>query len=251
MADKSFYADSGFWQFVVAFAALILSQLPPFTSWFRRASLRIEPFDRMALDEEIGLPVSQLHLTISNIGGRAARINRLEMVVTRDDDKRALKSRGYFEKTTDTQATLFIPFNLAPGEEWGYNVVFASPRTSREDRQRVAALTSALQADLDAKVAQRQNQQQTEPVELDERVVAELRVVFDRNFFWRAGEYTVDVAVGTEGNKADATMQLKFTLFESESASLHKHQEQYKYGNGLLFRGRPVQAQFVDLSRPS
>jgi len=80
-----FYLDWTFWTAVVAAVALILSQLPPVLSWFRRAKIDIEVYSRIGLSHKIGNPNASMHIILSNSGGRALRIKKvsLQMVTLR------------------------------------------------------------------------------------------------------------------------------------------------------------------------
>ncbi|MGF6410987.1 hypothetical protein [Paraburkholderia sp. MM5482-R1] len=244
MSDKPFYADMGFYQWVIALAALALSQLPPVRLWFKRARLAVECFDKIVLDEEVGLPNTQWHLSVTNTGGREVRIQKITLTVTRGQDRVEMTARGYFEKLSDPRATLLTPFRLKAGEEWSHGVTLSLTAT-REARQTYSAAAKALKDDITAKRATLQTNHPD--VEADQRVVQPLFALFDASFFWRAGEYEITLRIATNTPTADIARTFRFTLFESESDQLRAHREQLKFGNGVYFRMPPVDAHYAEV----
>ncbi|CAN7578661.1 hypothetical protein [Paraburkholderia hospita] len=241
MSDHPFYSDSGFWQFVVAGIAVVLSQCPPVRFWFKRAKLDVECFDRIVLNEEVGLPNVQWHLAITNTGGREIRIQKITLTLVRGQERKELNARGYFEKLSDQQVTLLTPFRLKPGEEWGHavNFIVIAPR---EARQAFSAAAKTIKDDITTKRAASNQLEEADPA-----FVQPLLALFDANFFWRTGEYEVTLNIETDTPKADLHRSFRFTLFESESEQLRSHRDELKFGNGVYFRSPPVDPHFADV----
>ncbi len=80
-----FYLDWTFWAFVTAALALILSQLPPVRLLFRRATITLQPYDRLNVTHYLGNANAHLHVRLRNTGGRAVRVSSLSLLLTRDD----------------------------------------------------------------------------------------------------------------------------------------------------------------------
>jgi hypothetical protein len=253
MSDHHFYTDSGFWQgvggvgqWIVAGIALILSQCPPVRLWFKHPKLDVECFDRIALDEEMGLPNAQWHLSITNTGGREVRVKKVGLVFSRDGDRREMDARGYFENPSDTQANLLVPFRLKPRDAWTHNVTFVK-FAAREARQQFREHANALKNDI---LAKRAVLPKDHPwVEAEPELVQPLLATFNNNFFWGAGEYQLELRVETDSPKADMQRTFRFTLFESDSDQLRAHGEQLKFGNGVYYRLTPVEPHFADIQR--
>ena len=242
MSDQHFYSDIRFWQFAVAFIALLLTQLPPVRLWLKRAKLDVECFDTMALDEEVGSPLAQWHLSVTNAGGREVRIQKIALTIARGQDHVELVARGYFEKMSDQKPTLLTPFRLQPREEWSHAVHFVR-REPREARQ---AFSTASKAMKDNILAKRAGLPKDHPdVEADPAVVQPLLTLFDAKFFWAAGEYEAVLNITTNAHKADVRHAFRFTLFESDSDQLRAHRDQLKFGNGVHFRLPPVEPHFT------
>ncbi len=229
--SEAFYANVEFWQGAAAFIAIILSQCPPVWLWFKRARLVVEPYDRVALTDEIGLPTVQWQLSITNMGGRDVRVKKVTLTLRREKDERAFSGRGYFEKSSDLQAVLLTPFSLKVQEVWSYNVSFFPPM-SWEDRQTFAKLRKTLRDDI---LEKRAGLPKDHPdIAADQQHVEALMKLFEKNFYWRAGEYEAILCVETDVAKANTSSRFRFTLFESESDAMRARSEQFKFGYGVI-----------------
>ena len=78
------YLDWSFWAATVAVIAVILSQLPPIKVWFEKAKLDLEVYSKISITNKLGNPNLQLHLILTNIGGRKARIKDINVSLSRD-----------------------------------------------------------------------------------------------------------------------------------------------------------------------
>src|SRR5438552_18688660 len=91
-----FYLDWTFWTAVVAFVAVILSQVPPVRILFRRAAIKVEPYDRLNVTHHLGNPNVHLHVQLRNTGGRSVRVSSVSLAVPRDDGPNAaLQAQGF------------------------------------------------------------------------------------------------------------------------------------------------------------
>ena len=98
LLQTPFYLDWRFWSTVVAFLALVLSQLPPLHILFRRAKLDAEAHSQMHITHKIGNPHAQLHLILNNTGGRELRIRAIELHFKRgNEDNFVLPAKNYFQ----------------------------------------------------------------------------------------------------------------------------------------------------------
>ena len=249
MSDHPFYTDANVWQGAAAVAALVLSQLPPIKLWFRRAKLDVECFDRMALKHDVGAAAAEMHVTITNTGGTDIRVKRIGMAITRGEDLRELDARGYYEKASK-EALLFTPFTLRPKESWGYNVNFFK-FAPREIRQEYSTHAHALRMDIarkaNARDADPQARANQELVEGDPALVAPMLTLFDRQFFWRPGEYQIVLSVETDKPHGDAVRKFRCTLFEAESERLRVHRDHLKHGNGVFWYAYPVEPYITEI----
>lgn len=250
MSDQPFYTDVRVWQWAVAALALLLSQLPPVKLWFRRAKLDVECFDRMALKHDVGAAGAELHLTLTNTGGADVRIKKVSLKFTRGTETRELDARGFFEKSADKQATLFTPFTLKPKESWGHNVNFFR-FAEREVRQQYSTHANALRMNVQRKAAEQEANAQgraNRPLaEADPELVEPLLAMFDAQFFWRTGEYQIELVIETNKPSASTSRKFRCTLFEAESERLRVHRDHLKYGNGVYWYAYPVEPYIAEL----
>ncbi|MFM0199893.1 hypothetical protein PQR53_08425 [Paraburkholderia fungorum] len=250
MSDHPFYADATVWQGAAAVAALVLSQLPPIKLWFRRGKLDVECFDRIALKHDVGAAAAEMHVTITNTGGADVRVKRISLNVTRGTERRELDARGFYEKGTDKQATLFTPFTLKPKESWGYNLNFFK-FASREVRQEYSTHAHALRMDIARKAAARDADPQARAngalVEAEPALVEPLLALFDAQFFWRTGEYQIELVIETDKPAVNTSRKFRCTLFDAESERLRVHRDHLKHGNGVFWFAYPVEPYIAEI----
>ena len=247
VVTQPFYLDWTFWSFVVAGLALVLSQLPPVKLLLRPGKVGVEVMDRIAISHNVGNPQATLHVTITNQGGRRLRITKLSLSLSREGAGLVvLPAQGYFEKFTDPQAVILVPFSLEPEGQWSHSVNFLNFFDRQTDRAYRSA-SSALREDITAKrAALPAGDNRT--VNADERLLQPFRTQFDRLFIWQDGEYTVELSVAVEPASASFKKRYRFTIYESDTADLRKLTEGYASGAGILFNAPAPAAIFCPLT---
>ena len=227
--NTPFYLNWTFWAVVVAGLALILSQLPPVLSWFRRAKLDIDVYSRIGITHKVGNPNVTVHLILSNVGGRSLRIQSVSLDISRDGERVfSLPMQNYYEKPDSKGTLLATPFQLRPDEDWSHSGNFLN-FFNRDDERRYKAMESAIRTNI---------QDKHDPVsdqlaEADEEFVEPILAFFQEKFSWTDGEYEVQINVLSD--KVVASKKYRFTLFETESQELRKLADHYKYGSGIYW----------------
>jgi hypothetical protein len=230
-----FYADMKFWSLIISILALVLSQLKFFVNLFRRARISVEPYNQIFISHRFGSPNAQLHLVITNAGGRKVRIKGISLkFFGPTGGEFSLPAMSYFQKVADNQAVIFIPFSLLPGEEWAHNIQFLN-LFSRQDEKMIKAAT----ADLRANVAEKVRLAKEEGVEMlqyaEPQFVEPFTGHFERNFKWHPDEYNMTISVTTDPPKAYAEQQFRFVLFESDANEFQVHAAKYKLGERIFY----------------
>lgn len=226
-----FYSDWKFWSFAVAFLALALSQLPPIYLWFRRAKLDAEVYSLCHVTHKVGNPNIQIHMILSNTGGRQLRVRTIEIDIRRgDQDTFVLPAKTYLLTPSDKEALLLTPFKLKPGEDWAHMLNFLN-YFSREDDRRYRQLEATLTRDIiDKRVG---ITDENENVAADEANVQPLLKFYDERFKWHHGEYELTLRVKTEPPNVMKDKRFRMTLFESDSTELASYRDDYKFGFGV------------------
>ena len=75
----------------------------------------------------------------------------------------------------------------------------------------------------------------TRPVTAEASLVFPFQQLFERLFIWNPGEYVMDLIVEAEPDSATYAKKYRFTLYESDTAELRKHAEDYQYGGGISY----------------
>jgi hypothetical protein len=225
------YMDWSFWAVIVAAIAIVLSQLPPVHLLFRRARLDIEPYSRIHISHKIGNPNVQLHLILSNVGGRNVRVKGIAIRIRRDGkDVAVLPAQNYLQNPTDKSTVLLTSFSLKPKEEWAHIVNFLS-YFSREDEKKYRSAESKLRGNI---LEQRKSLDDKDRlVEAENKLISPFIKMFNEKFVWQPGEYEIAISVLASNKNANLEKNYRFTLFESDSTELSKVKDDYKFGDGI------------------
>lgn len=245
MGNEPFYLSSGFWQGAAAVVAIVLSQLPPVKLWFRRPRLSVEAYERVGLTEEVGHPAAQWHLSISNTGNRDVRIRKLTLIMRRDGDVRSFDGRGYFVNQHDAQPTILTPFTVRTQDTWSHNINFFK-LASRDTRQTYARISKALRDDLSAKLQGRA--EGDPPVEGEPALVQPFLDMWDAGWFWRHGEFDLELQIQTDYPKADLAAKFRMTLFEGDSEFLNARRTVVRLGLGTAWPHKEAHFHFIEVA---
>ena len=230
---QAWYQNWEFWTALVALLALVLSQLPPLHQLLRKPKLVLEAYSRLVLAQKVGNPNAQLHLILGNEGGRAARVRRIELQVTRDGTHAAvLRGENYLADLDREGTRLLTTFTVGPDHEWAHTVNFIRDVTReevKEYRDAELALKSSIfelrRADPDTK----------ELIEASPATVAPFAAMFERRFVWKPGEYQITISVIAEPASAGVSRRYRFTVFESESLELRQAADDLRFGDGVYW----------------
>lgn len=232
MAQPPFYLDWTFWAVVVAFLAIALSQLPPIHIMLRRAKLDIEAYSRIHLTHRIGNPNAQLHLIVSNIGGREVKVKSIVLHFKRGDEDRFTLPAQNYQASGDKDTVLLTSFKLKPKDEWVHIVNFLN-FFSRTDEKTFRQIESNLKNDIFAKKEIPDNKDKI--VEAMPSNVQPVIEFFQHKFRWVPGEYEIALEIQTEPQCAGVSKHYRVTLFESDSAELRSYADDYKIGAGVFW----------------
>jgi hypothetical protein len=73
------------------------------------------------------------------------------------------------------------------------------------------------------------------PVTAEPQLIQPFLDLFDRLFVWLPGEYIIELTVETSPGSASFGRKYRFTLYESDSAELRSHKDDYPFGGGLSY----------------
>jgi len=254
MAPVPFYADWKFWSVVVSLIAIALSQLPPVHIMLRRAKLDVEAYSRIVINHKVGNPNVQLHLILSNIGGRTVKVKSICLEFKRGiEDGFTLPAQNYFQQPADKESVLLTSFKLKPADEWGHVVNFLN-FFSRTEEKEYRQIESNLRTDILNKLNKRkmlaESLSKNDPIAKIDHVMSSTEsdfvtasddkvqpvlTFFDKKFRWLPGEYSISLKVQAEPASASITKQFRVTIFESDSNELLEFREDFKFGAGVYF----------------
>ena len=233
MNSTPFYLDWQFWSAVVAAIAVLLSQLPPLHVLLRKARLSCEAFSRMHITHKVGNANAQWHLIIENTGGRSLRVKAISLIFRKAGGVAfELPAQSYLRTPDSTDAVMFTPFRLAPGEEWAHIITFFDLFT-RDDEKQYRRLESDIRSNILSQKEEPENKEKF--CEANPATVQELIAFFRRQFKWVPGEYDFELKVVTDRSEANISRRFRFSLFESESKELFEYSEMYRFGAGVYW----------------
>ncbi len=229
--ETPLYLDWTFWAVVIATIAIILSQLPPLHFWFRKAKLDIELYSRIHLTHKVGNPNAQLHLIITNSGGRTVRVKGVTMSIRSEGKEVAIMpAQNYLNNPSDESSVLFTSFVLKPNDEWGHLVNFLKYFNKVDEKKYRIAESKMREKIVELK---KLPENKDNIVEVDESLVDPFIEMFNDKFIWNPGEYEFKISVNAIKANASIEKKYRFTIFESDSNDLLKSKEDFKSGDGI------------------
>lgn len=240
------YLNWSFWAVFVAAIAVILSQIPPIKELIKKAKLDLEVYSKISISHKIGNPNLQLHLILSNIGGRNVRVKDIAVSISRDGNHLAtLPAQNYLQNQNDQGTLLFTTFSLKPNQEWAHITNFFN-FFNREDEKVYQNIEGAMLTDY------REHSKKLGPDADKDNLIAHTQDIVDKafNFYnskqiWKSGEYLMKVNVVTNKHIADISKAYRFTVFESHAEQLAAITEHYKFGGGIWWNPQRVQASVI------
>lgn len=240
------YLNWSFWAVIVSIIALTLSQIPPIKELLKKAKLELEVYSKVSISHKVGNPNLQLHIILSNNGGRSARITGITTSISRDgSDIAYLPAQNYLQNQNDKDSLLFTPFSLKPNNEWGHIINFLK-FFSRDDEKTYRKIEGAMITNYhkqrDELGPKKDN---TELIEHPEHLTKEAISFYDTNNIWSSGEYTININVSTKDNIANTSKIYRFTIFETDEEQLKAITQRYKFGEGIWWDSTPVRSNIL------
>ncbi|WP_429114565.1 hypothetical protein [Aeromonas veronii] len=233
MTETVFYYDWTFWSAFAAIAALIISLSPHIILLVRRPRLEVEVQSRIGVTHKVGNPNIWMFVSIRNTGGKKIKLKSLSINLKRGDMNCFLPSPNYYETISSQSPVLFIPRELKPGDYWEHGCNFVR-ELERNMEQNYRKAESALRADINTKRAVLPPNHPT-PVIADSKLVDTLLNMFNEQFIWHPGEYTIELNIEAIPASASYRKKFRFTLFESDTDDLKAYAQDYKFGAGIYF----------------
>lgn len=227
VSNVPFYLNWTFWSFVVAFTALLLSQLPKVHVWFKGRKLHLEIHNRISVSHWLGLPNINLYLGLNNKGRSKIKIKSIILNLSHENKNVIiLQCNSFFETTSSQTANLFFPFELLPEHAWNHNC-WCTTELDRNTEQKIRKSISNLEMNILSKFQNKKDS--NELIEADKELVEPLITFKETAFKWEQGEYFVEIKLTTEP-QINISKNFRFTLYEADINELNAYANDYKYG---------------------
>lgn len=245
--ELAFYSDPKVWSVGVALIALLLSQLPPLHKLFRRGKLELDVYEKTNITHMLGNPNMQLHLILSNVGGKQVCIKGITAKLKIDDKEiNVIKGQNYIKNPESNGQVILTKFKLNQSEEWNHATNFFNDYTQTDEKQ-CKSIIKRVRDDITKKLKDRGGPSK-EFIETTPELIVEMSDFFQKNFIWETGEYSLEVSVSCVNPKHNLTKHYRFTLFESDSDELKEYATKYKYGESLLYNSKTDFGVLIKLS---
>lgn len=245
-AEIPLYFNWSFWAVVVSIIAVVLSQIPPIKELLKKAKLDLEVYSKISVTHKVGNPNLQLHLILSNIGGRNVRVKDIVVSISRDENYlTTLPAQNYLQNQNDQNTLLFTTFSLKPGEEWAHIANFLN-FFNRGDEKIYQNIEGAMITDYREKAKELKIEENAgHLIEHPKGLVDQALDFYNSKNIWKSGEYILKVGVVTNNHLADISKEYRFTIFESHEEQLAAITEYYKLGGGIWWNPKLVQTSVI------
>ena len=243
--EAPFYFDWSFWAVIVAFIAVVLSQIPPIKQLIKKAKLDLESYSKISITHKLGNPNLQLHLMLTNIGGRNVRIKDISISISRDNKHIVtLPALNYLQNQNDQNTLLFTTFTLKPNQEWAHITNYLNI-FNREDEKKYQHIEGEMIADYRRNKKSLENKKEGHEIEHPKELVDKAFEFFNSKFIWEPGEYNMKIDVKTSNDVANISKEYRFTVFESHTERLKVITEYYKLGGGIWYDPTKLQTSVI------
>jgi len=240
-----FYKNPNFLSVIVAFIAILLSQLPPVLDMTKGERIELILFERIKLFHFFGNTQLTIPIEIHNIGGWPVNIARMQIYILGPENLRLdLPGSAYFEKSMPNpgQRSMKLPLgwiSLKPDESW-MEMVSAMKPFNQKKEEKMIDLVSKVREDLMDKIGALNNQfglGARQRVEIAPELDRQVKEFVHSNLKLIEGKYRLLVALISEKNKLIRVRGRTFSLYPSQIKRFKKMTENYKYGDDILGAG--------------
>lgn len=237
------YKNPDIWIATFTFLAIILSQLSPIKTWFKKGKLEIDIYSQGFINHSIGNPLFQLHLIISNIGLKKIKIIKISTEIYKENTLIAtLPSLNYIPNTSDGKTIMLTKFNIEPLSEWSNILNFQ--KTINREEQKVCRDISLIIQD---KVSEANIANSNEITHVSKKTIKPLKKMFKEKFIWEPARYRAKILIETDDIKTNKSKEIDFTLFEIQINELKKHTEGYTAGDTVYWNSGKFTGVFIDI----
>jgi hypothetical protein len=221
--------------FTVALAAvaIVLSQLPPISHWVARQQLAVNVDGRLGLPVNFGIVSYDLYVEVQNLGTRDVVLSDLRLEITEPTSNvREVPAALYVRQFQyDRPSPYASPRVLSPGASLTENVEF-TPVLSPDQEEELSNVRTRIESAILAK--QVRSTVPGQMVEVDERVVADAKAFFNKNFNLQKGKYLVRLMCNVDGRPTELRTA-SFMLYDHHVRMFKAQTEDYRLGFGLYY----------------
>lgn len=239
---EKFLCNPEFYGFIVALLALILSQLPPVHTWFKKSVVNLITEDKLYVYNKFGILDYILYIDMNVEGNKTVDVRHMYAVLLKEDDNSSMSinraNSYYFE---DRPTSPFTIIKLKPNSIFRGNFIF-SEKENIQLKKKINDLNVRYRKEITPKdfpvgfyshnrVYENYNPKKSEVAKDIEK---EAIKVFNDNFKLTFGNYKLLILLYSDKKELIVLKGTKFTLFEYEIKTFKESiEEEYQLGTGF------------------
>lgn len=232
------YRQTSFWSLLVASSAVVLSQLPPISTWLPSPNLTVYVSDRMGVNNAIGVIGFNINVQLINAGNTNIQIKRMELELRDSAGATHTKPALNYNRLITGSNPIALPINTISIDRestWSHNVFFNRSVSTDDEAEWLRVRQRVMESLFEQQVAIDQSFEIPNVyTEAAPDVVEEAVAFFEKMFDLKQGQYKATLSVYIEDQDKPFTQSFSFTVFPHHIAMLRSQTDDYKFGAGVL-----------------
>jgi hypothetical protein len=233
----SWYKNTSVLSAILAALAILLSQMPPITSWLPRPKLKVIHSDRIKIGNNIGIICFNFSLNLDNEGNVPLDVTKIEFeVLSPSGAKKTYMARSYRKPAAQGSQTVTLAItsiNIKENETWNAFVYFKEdidPTTEQELSNIRLSISQSIHSEQDRKKALGDDSR----AKIAPAIVKKSEDCFNKRFSLKKGEYTTKLMVHTNQREVPFEVRSKFIIYDFHLEKMKAQVDDYKYGWGVF-----------------
>ena len=223
------------WSTLLSLIAIILSQLPPITTWVAHREVKSELSRFVTFPTNIGIPSLELFLKLENSGNRPASISDIKISLRYPNGTEKEMPAEYYTRTNEADGSQqFYPIannTLGSGQTWAALVTF-SPMHTPSDEEKIIQLRQEFNQYYS--IHPPHSGQISNSISVSPTLASDAIAFFEGKFDLETGDYTAQLTAVVNG-KRTLLKTFSFVLYEYQLSSLRSRKDGLKFGYGVNF----------------
>ncbi|MBW1745424.1 MAG: hypothetical protein JRJ25_03535 [Deltaproteobacteria bacterium] len=234
----SWYKNTSIWSALLAALAILLTQLPPISSWLPKPKLEIIHADKVGINNNIGIIGFNLPIELDNKGNVPLDVTKIYFeVIAPNGTQKTYIAESYAKPSTGGAPSINLPItsiNLNENELWSEFVYFTANLDPTAE-QELSNIRLSISKDIYNDIDNKRRVGDYSRGEAQSSNVETAKDFFDKKFDLNKGEYKTKLSVQTSQAELPFIIHSEFTVYEFHIETIKAQVDDYKYGAGIYF----------------